>query len=255
MRVDVENICFSYGDVQVLRNISFSVNEPSLVGIIGPNGSGKSTLVKNISGILKPESGQVSIYGKKITELKLSEKARILSYVPQSNTPNFSHTVLYTVLMGRKPYIGWSYSDKDKVIAENTLKQLNLHSLRNRMFSTLSGGEKQKVILGRAIAQSCKLMILDEPTSNLDLHHQQEVLRHLRNLSDNNQVTILMVIHDLNLASMYCDKLILLDEGKKVIEGIPTRVVTKELIKSVYGVDVDIIKNKDKPHILLHQPE
>jgi iron complex transport system ATP-binding protein len=253
--INVENLCFSYGEVQILRNISFSVNEPGIVGIIGPNGSGKTTLVKNISGLLKSDSGQVLITGKNVSKLALSEKARILSYVPQSQTPNFSHSVFYTVLMGRKPYIGWSYSDNDKGITENILNELDLDSLRNRMFSTLSGGEKQKVILGRAIAQNCKLMILDEPTSNLDLHHQQEVLRHLRNLSDKNRVTVLMVIHDLNLASMYCDRLILLDKGKKVIEGVPSQVITKELIKSVYSVDVDIIKNRDKTHILLHQKD
>ena len=251
MGLSIEKIHFSYEDVQVLRDVSFTVNTPGLVGIIGPNGSGKSTLIKNILDFLQPDSGRVMYNCRSVSELNLIEKARTMSYVPQSITPNFSHTVFYTVLMGRKPYIGWSYAEDDKAVAENTLKQMNLYTLRNRMFSTLSGGEKQKVLLARAIAQDCELMLLDEPTSNLDLRHQQEVLTYLCRLSIDNQVTILMVIHDLNLASMFCDRLIMFNEGEKVVEGAPSQVITKELMKSVYNVDVEIIYNEDKPHILL----
>lgn len=251
MGLKVENLSFSYDDVQVLRDVSFKIDEPCIVGIIGPNGSGKSTLVKNILDILQPDSGKVSFDGRDISQLGLSDKAKIMSYVPQSITPNFSHTVFYTVLMGRKPYIGWTYADSDKTLTDDILKQMTLDSLRDRLFSTLSGGEKQKVILARAIAQSCKIMVLDEPTSNLDLRHQKEVLDYLRNMSGDQKVMVLMVIHDLNLASMYCDRLILLNEGETVIDGTPSQVITKDHLKTYYGVDVEIITNGDRPHVLL----
>lgn len=250
MGLRVENLSFSYDQTLILNDISFNAAQGELVGIIGPNGSGKTTLIKNILNILKPNTGNVIVDHQSISELSLTQRAKIISYVPQFSIPNYSHSVYYTVLMGRKPFIRWNYSEDDHNVAIKSLKQLNLISQKDRLLSTLSGGEKQKTLLARAITQECKYMLLDEPTNNLDLRHQKEVMSILKNLAHYQQACILIVIHDLNLASLYCDKLVLLNNGEKVIEGPPQQVITKGNLQDYYGVNMKIVLHNGCPQLL-----
>ena len=248
----IENLSFSYDKVQVLHDISFNLEEGKIVGLIGPNGSGKSTLLKNILHLVKPDFGRISFDNKNIAEMSLAERAKIISYVPQFTTPNFSHSVFYTVLMGRKPYIGWNYTKEDEEKTREILTQMKLEELGDRSFSHLSGGEKQKTILARAIAQNCQVMLLDEPTSNLDLKHKQEFMLTLREKVGRQKVSILIAIHDLNLASAFCDNILLLDRGQKYLEGKPEDVITKENIENIYGVPVNVIQYNNIPYVILN---
>ena len=251
MVLEVEKLHFAYNSVSMLRDVSFQVYDSEIVGIIGPNGSGKSTLIKNILRLLNPDSGQVTVDGNKVKEMSVNERAASMSYVPQFITPNFSHSVFYTVLMGRKPYIGWTYSENDRKITSDTLKQMKLDDLRDRLFNTLSGGEKQKTLLARAIAQDCRVMLLDEPTSNLDLKHKQEVMMILKEIANKKKNSVIMAIHDLNLAALFCDRLILLNQGKKAEEGSPREIMTKENLKKIYDVEVNITFHNNNPYIIL----
>ena len=251
MVLEVEKLHFAYNSVPMLRDVSFQVYDSEIVGIIGPNGSGKSTLIKNILCLLNPDSGQVMVDGNRVKELSINERAASMSYVPQFITPNFSHSVFYTVLMGRKPYIGWKYSENDRKITLDTLKQMKLDDLGDRLFNTLSGGEKQKTLLARAIAQDCRVMLLDEPTSNLDLKHKKEVMMILKEIANKKKNSVIMAIHDLNLAALFCDRLILLNQGKKAEEGSPIEVITKENLKKIYDVEVNIAFHNNNPYIIL----
>ena len=249
----IENLSFSYNKVQVLNDISFNLEEGKILGLIGPNGSGKSTLLKNILHLVKPDLGRITLDNENIAKMSLTERATKISYVPQFTTPNFSHNVFYTVLMGRKPYIGWNYSKEDEEKTREILTQMKLEELSERLFSHLSGGEKQKTILARAIAQNCNVMLLDEPTSNLDLKHKQEFMLILREKVDTRRVSILIAIHDLNLAAAFCDKIILLNRGQKFMEGRPEEVMTKENIEKIYEVSVDVLHHENVPYIILNQ--
>ena len=251
MVLEVEKLHFAYNSVSMLRDVSFQVYDSEIVGIIGPNGSGKSTLIKNILRLLNPDSGQVMVDGNKVKEMSINERATSMSYVPQFITPNFSHSVFYTVLMGRKPYIGWNYSENDMNITLDTLKRMKLDDLGDRLFNTLSGGEKQKTLLARAIAQDCRVMLLDEPTSNLDLKHKKEVMMILKEIANKKKNSVIMAIHDLNLAALFCDRLILLNQGKKAEEGSPIEVITKENLKKIYDVEVNIAFHNNNPYIIL----
>ena len=251
MVLEVEKLYFSYNRVPMLRDVSFQVFDSEIVGIIGPNGCGKSTLIKSILCLLDPDSGRVNVDGNSVKEMSINERAASMSYVPQFITPNFSHSVFYTVLMGRKPYIGWTYSEHDRKITLDTLKQMKLDDLGTRLFNTLSGGEKQKTLLARAMAQDCRVMLLDEPTSNLDLKHKKEVMMILKKISNKKKNAVIMAIHDLNLAALFCDRLILLSQGKKVEEGSPVEVITKENLKKIYDVEVDISFHNNNPYIIL----
>ena len=249
MSLRFDHIFFSYNDRPLLTDISFKVEPSEIVGIIGPNGSGKTTLIKLALGLLKPSQGNIYINEKNITKIPINQLAKFQSYVPQVTNILFSQSVFYTVLMGRRPYIQWSYGEVDKKIVLDTLSLLGISHLKNRSFTELSGGEKQKTILARAVAQGSKLMLLDEPTSDLDLKHQQDVMNSLRFLACEKKVAVLMAIHDLNLASQYCDRLILLDDGAIVANASPFEVLTEKNIEDTYEVRVEIISVRNKPHI------
>ena len=249
--LSIENLSFSYRANLVLNDISFNVEKGKIKGLIGPNGSGKSTLLKNILYLERPVAGKNFLNNITIEKMTLKERAKNISYVPQFTTPNFPHSVFYTVLMGRKPYIGWNYAQEDEKKTHGVLKQMGLDELSERLFSNLSGGEKQKVILARAVVQECPVMLLDEPTSNLDLRHKQDLMKALRDMVESQNVSILIAIHDLNLAARFCDEIILLNHGEKVVEGTPREVITKENIEEVYQVKIKIMYEENDPLIFI----
>jgi len=255
MKLEIVGVGFSYGSRPVLEDVTMSVNEGDVVSLVGPNGAGKTTLLKCINRILKPRKGVVLIEKRDIREMKLRELAKLLGYVPQISAHSFPFTVFDTVLLGRRPYVNWSVSLKDKEIVSQTLALMGIEDLALRQLNELSGGERQKVIIARALAQEPQVLLLDEPTSNLDIKHQLEVLGIIRSVIKEKRIAAIIAIHDLNLASRFSDKVILLHKGRIYDAGEPAKVFTRENIRTVYGVDVEIVNveinnNSGIPYII-----
>jgi iron complex transport system ATP-binding protein len=254
MKVEVNRVCFSYGNSAVLNGVDLGVECGKVVSIVGPNGSGKSTLLKCMDKILKPQKGVILVDGKDIGRLQQKELARFLGYVPQSGNSPFPSTVFEVVLMGRRPHTNWSVSSRDKEIVSRALEEMGLEGMALRYFNELSGGEKQKVLLARALAQEPEVLLLDEPTSALDLRHQLEVMNLISSMVRKNGISAVMAIHDLNLASRYSDWIILLKKGLICAAGEPAAVLLEENIRNVYGVETIINHNSGKPHIIPVDP-
>ena len=248
MILDVQGVCFSYNSIPILKDISFKIDKAEIIGIVGPNGSGKSTLLKNLDGILKPRDGIINIENQDQKEMRRREIAKKIAYVPQREENLFPTTVFETVLMGRKPHITWMESKNDKMIVAETLDRLGMGDYTLRDINQLSGGERQKVYIARAIVQKPRILLLDEPTANLDLKHQIEVLDLLLETKKEG-VMIIIAIHDLNLALKYCDKLIILDKGKIFACG-GKETLSRENVEAVYGVKVSILRNNGRFYII-----
>jgi iron complex transport system ATP-binding protein len=251
--IDVDHIDVSYDGVKkILEQLSFSVDKGEFIGIIGPNGSGKTTLLKTVSRILSPMGGVVRIEGKELASITSRELARTIGVVPQETAINFDFSVMDVVLMGRHPYIDrLSSESKDDIeIARRAMAMTGTEQFRDRSVNEISGGERQRVIIARALAQEPKVLLLDEPTSHLDINHQIEILNIFRGLEG--EVTIIGVFHDLNLAAHYCDTLILLDEGEIQAIGSPAVVLTREHLKRIFNINA-LIRTSPltrKPYII-----
>lgn len=239
--IKIKNLIFSYGKNRILENINFSANSGEILSIIGPNGSGKTTLLKCINRILNSD-GEILVDGINIKKLNQIDIAKIISYVPQDGYNFFPQTVFDMVLLGRKPYISWGISKKDIEIVINCLNLIDLKEFALRYFNELSDGERQKVLLARALSQESKILLLDEPTSNLDLKHQYEIFKIIKKLTKENNTTVLSALHDLNLAARFSDRIIMLKNGKIFAEGKPFDVLTEENIFNVYGIKVVVKK-------------
>jgi len=236
--IEINNISFSYGNHEAVKDISFNVQSGECVGILGNNGSGKSTLITCINKIKTPRTGTVLIDNKDIHKMSRLEVARITSYVAQKNEM-YHMTVFDSVLLGRKPYIKWVVSHEDIDICDETIEYIGLADFKLRYIKELSGGELQKVMLARALVQQPKLMLLDEPTSNLDPKNQYEMMALVRDLTKKRNISSVIVLHDISLALRYCDKFLFLKDGGVYDYGDES-VVTPEAIFDVYGVDVTI---------------
>lgn len=249
MNLFTNNICLSYDTSEILKNVSISVEKKEFVGLIGPNGSGKSTLLKCIYRVLKPDKGCVMLGDKATDAMSYKSSARKMAVVAQHNYYNFDFSVKEVVLMGRAPHKKTMERDnaKDYEIVQQALRTVGMSKFANRSFSTLSGGEQQRVILARALAQQTPCLILDEPTNHLDITHQLQLLKIVKNLD----VTVISAIHDLNIAAMFCDRIYVLQEGKIVGNGTPREILTRELIKEIYQVESEIVEDsKGYMHIL-----
>jgi iron complex transport system ATP-binding protein len=211
-----------------------------MLGIVGPNGSGKSTLLKCINRVLKTQPNTVLIDGTDASNLNLRELAKMMGYVPQTSTNTFPFTVFDVVLMGRKPYIHWNLSERDYEIVAEVLDFLGIGDLSMRHFNELSGGEQQKVIVARALAQQPRLLLLDEPTSSLDIKHQLEIMCILKSLTLSKERSVIVSLHDLNLASRFSDIILMLKQGCIYAVGTPEAVLTEENIDSVYGIKAQV---------------
>ncbi len=249
MRLQIRNLRFSYGSTEILRDINMGLNPSEVLGIVGPNGTGKSTLLRCIDRILIPE-GEVLLDGQEISGMSRVEIAKRIGYVPQSMTGVFPATVFDMVLLGRRPHLSWRSSEEDIDKVLEMLDLMDIKDLAMRNFNETSGGQQQKVLIARALAQDVDILLLDEPTSNLDIKHQLEVMEILTELSKTKGISVMMAIHDLNLASRYSDRIIMLNGGGIRDEGDPASVLTAENIRSVYGVDV-VVRNEDgKPYMI-----
>jgi len=237
MAVDVNNLNYFYGNFQVLNDLTFSVQRGDFFIIIGPNGSGKTTLMKVIAGILKPQTGRLEILGHSIDQYTRKTLARTIAFVPQTLPVDFPFTVTEVVLMGRSPYLGMLglEQERDLEIARQAIAFTGVEHLAHRKLDQLSGGEQQRVFIARAICQEPEVILLDEPTASLDLAHQVRLLDLMEKLKREKGVTVVMVSHDVNLAAMYADSLLLLHKGRIVSRGNPDQVLTFETLEEVYG--------------------
>ena len=252
--INIEKLNYSYGKKEVLKELSLDIDENKLTGIIGPNGCGKSTLAKNIIKYINGKFESFKIMDTDIRELTHKKIAQLISYIPQKSIiiPNIS--VFDYVLLGRFPLLknSWdNYSKQDYEIVEKNINLLNIRELKDRNIETLSGGELQKALLARALAQEAKILLLDEPTSALDLNNAVEFMKILKNISIKKNISVIIIIHDLNLASLFCDSLIILKDGRFIEKGTPKEVINEENIKSVYNLDCKVCYNEnDKPYII-----
>ena len=232
--IEVQNLSFSYGHHPVLSHVGFTAQSGECVGILGNNGAGKSTLITCINRIRTPDSGSVLIDGKAVGNMSRRELARSVAYVAQKNEMSQT-TVFDCVLLGRKPYIRWAVGEEDLRLCTAMIHRVGLEALELRSLDELSGGELQKVMLARALVQRPKVLLLDEPTSNLDPRSQYEMMELVREVAREQHITVLIVIHDLNLALRYCDRFFFLKDGSGYRYG-GLEVVDQHTIESVYGV-------------------
>lgn len=240
MKLSIHNVTFSYNGWPVLKEITEEINKGDFVAIVGPNGSGKSTLLRCIDGILKPHAGSILLDGHNIQHLNRPARAKTFGYVPQEAGHTPPATVYDTVLMGRKPYIGWKIRDADKSITSRIIRELHIEDIAMKDVNKLSGGQRQRVFIARALAQQPEILLLDEPTANLDLRHQLEVLQLLQRVSKQN-ITTLVAIHDLNLAAQYCSRFIMLKEGRIFSSG-GQEILTRKNIETLYHIRVNIFQ-------------
>ena len=240
--LEVRNLSFSYGENRVLEEIDLSIPENELVSVLGINGAGKSTLLKCLNRIITPQTAEIKLKSKDVQELDLVEISKLISYVPQSVRSSFSMDVFDVVLLGRRPYINWRIGERDREVVSETLRFLNLEDFAFRKFNKLSGGERQRIIIAKAIAQEPQLFLLDEPTSDLDMKNQIQVMKKLKSLVSDSESSksALVAIHDINIAARFSDRIILLSDGKIVADGTPIEVLTSENIAKVFGVTSEI---------------
>jgi iron complex transport system ATP-binding protein len=235
--IQVSGLKKSYNQTPVLQNIQFSVNKGEFFGIIGPNGSGKSTLCKMISGVVGADEGDIWLEGKPLSRYSRKELARLLAVLEQESLPPVGFLVREVLEMGRFPYQNWlgdEAADSAPLI-DDISRMLNLGDLEERSLAHLSGGEKQRVALGKALVQKPEILLLDEPTTYLDIGYQIQLMDIVRSWQKTTQVTVVAVLHDLNLASLYCDRILLLHKGKQVSVGSPQEILRSSLIEEVYG--------------------
>lgn len=233
-----EKIQFGYKkDKLILNGVGLEINRSEILGIMGPNGSGKTTFMKCLNRLLTPIQGEILLMGKALDDYSGKEVAKCIGFVPQSTDSGLSSPMVYDiVMMGRRPHMTWQFTQKDDEFVWDIMKELDVAHLASHHFNELSSGQSQRVLIARAIAQEADIFLLDEPTSNLDVKYQIEVMRLIRDLVDEKNVCACAIIHDLDLAMKYCDKVILLHNGDIVAAGNPVEALTPETIKEVYGV-------------------
>ncbi len=255
----INNLSGGYHKELIIKNISLDIQRGDFIGVIGPNGSGKTTLLRLLSRVIPPKGGSILLEDKDITAMELKKFCQRAAFVPQDTLVNFSFTVWEIALMGRIPHLKrlQQESKEDYEIARQALAMTDTLHLKEKMINELSSGERQRVIIAKALAQSPVLLFLDEPTSHLDIGHQIQILDLLKKLNRQNSLTIITVMHDLNLAAEYCSRIVLLSQGRIFQEGSPREVVTYQTIEAVYKTVVVVNKNplSSKPYVLVVSQE
>ena len=249
--ISIDGLVFGYRSSTILKGITISFDRPEMVSIIGPNGVGKSTLIHCMNKILTPQEGVVTVDGRDVREIKVKEMAKIMGYVPYSTSNTFPITVIDAVMMGRHPHSKMGSLDEDLEISYEMLERLGIEDLAMRQLNELSAGQIQKVALAKGLAQKPKVLLLDEPTSNLDVKHQLGVAKLLKEISTESGMLVIMICHDLNIAAKYSDKVMMMSDGKIYAYGPPEEVFTQENIREVYDVACGVIEDQGRPHIIL----
>jgi len=250
MKLKLQGVEFEYPSVPVLNSISFELTPKEILSIVGKNGAGKSTLIKCINRILEYQKGDILLDQRELRKVRRRDIAKSMAYLPQKTSYTFPVTVFEVVLMGWYPHLSWDNNKEGEERVWEILKILNLQSLALRDFKELSGGQQQQVIIARALAQDSDILLLDEPTSDLDIRHQLEVMELIRKLTDERALSAIIAIHDLNLASRYSDQVIMLHNGAIFAAGTPRLVFTPKNIARVYGVEASVTERDGSIHIV-----
>lgn len=243
----INNLSVFYGDRQILHEIQLEVQSGEIVALLGPNGAGKSTLIRSISGVIPIRNGNIFVDQKDVTSLSTMERARHISVVPQAISVPPAFTVWETVLLGRTPYLNFlgQTSAKDEAIARQALEQVDVLHLIDKRMDEISGGEQQRVLLARTLAQDTPILLMDEPTTHLDISHQIDLLKLITKQAREKNLTVLVALHDLNLASMFADRIAIVQHGLLCVAGTPQETLTSEIINSVYHVPVHIVSHPE----------
>lgn len=243
MRLEVEDLSQGYGGNTIIRDITFSAQSGELLTILGPNGCGKSTLIKTLCNVMRPRTGLVRIDGEDATTMDPRELAKRIAYVPQVIS-SFGYTTVYDlVLIGRRPYTDWNYTKEDLRIAADAMIKMNVNSYIDKNVQEMSGGQRQRAFIARALAQQPAFYIFDEPTSSFDLRNQLDTMRIMKGLIRDNNASLIVALHDLNLAIRYSDRVMVLNDGTIYDIGTPEEVITSKMIRDVYGVSADIMED------------
>lgn len=240
--IEMKGLRAAYNGKDVLKGIDLNVEEGTFMGLLGPNGSGKTTLLRCITGNLQPTGGNIDILGKAPGDWNRKELARKLAHVPQDTQPGFDYLVSEVVGMGRYPHMGrFQFSDPEgDMIVDRSLEWTELEGMKSKRISQLSGGERQRVFIARAFAQNTEILVLDEPTKNLDIRHSMDIMDLIRKRNKIQGITVLSVLHDLDLAAKYCDEIALLKNGKIVVVGGVDEVLTERSIENVFDIKVKV---------------
>ena len=250
--MEIKNLSYHYkGSPEVLKDVSFTIEQGKFLAILGNNGVGKSTLLKCFNHILKPDSGEVLLDGENLLRMPTREVAKQVAFVSQS-VPDTQMTVHDVVMLGRRPYMTWGFTEEDHHIVHDAMHRLDVEDMRGRFLNELSGGEKQKVMLARALAQQPKALVLDEPTSALDIQNQYQVLSMVRDICHKDNMIAVVVIHDLNLALQFCDRFLLLKDGQVYRYGDHS-ILDSEALREVYGVDAKVVEIEDRRMVLVKE--
>jgi iron complex transport system ATP-binding protein len=245
--LELQQLSVSYGERLVLREITFDIQPGEVLALIGPNGAGKTTLIKTLSGVLKPRTGAARVFGQDLYQISTTQRAHLLAVVPQARNLPAAFTVWETVLIGRTPYLGWLGQPRPQDIERTrwALARTGTLEFAERPLGKLSGGEQQLVLLARALAQDTPVLLLDEPTAHLDLRHQSVILELVRDLAHEHRLAVLMVLHDLNLVTLYADRVALLVDGSLRALGAPAEVITPACLEEAYQVSLQIIPHPE----------
>ena len=252
-KIELDHVSFGYNAATpVLKDVTFTMDHPGLYCIIGPNGVGKSTLVKCINKLLEPTEGDITIDGRSVKDMTIKEVADYVAFVPANSFDCFSMPVIDTILIGRHNKQKWRTTAKDLTIVHKAMNMLDLESLAMHGFNELSAGQHQRVALARGLVQETPVLILDEPTANLDVKHQVYVAEMLRDLAMRSDITVIMICHDLNIAARYAHKIIVMSPpGVVDCVGAPDEVITEDVIRRIYGIDCEIVTFENSPHVIL----
>ncbi len=252
-KIKTKSLNFNYITSHVLKNIHLDIQPGTFTSILGPNGSGKTTLLKNLCGILKPQFGDIAINSAPLETFTQRELAKEMAVVHQSSDIHFDFTIFDIVLMGRYAHLSFfqNVSEHDKLIVHDAMLETDTWNIKDKSIHEISGGERQRVIIARALAQQAEILLLDEPISHLDLKHQLSILSICKQLATEKGIAVLTTLHDINLASRYSDTIILLNKGKVIAKGSPRAVITKENIEKIYDVEVTVLfDNNHLPYIM-----
>ena len=250
--MQIKNLSYHYkGCPEVLKDVSFDIKPGKFLAILGNNGVGKSTLLKCFNHILKPDAGEVLLEGENLLKQSTREVAKRVAFVSQS-VPTTQMTVHDVVMLGRRPYMKWGFTEYDHNIVHDAMHRLDVEDMRGRFLNQLSGGEKQKVTLARALAQQPKVLLLDEPTSALDIQNQYQVLKMVRDICHKDNIIAVMVIHDLNLALRFCDSFLLLKDGQVYRHG-DRSILDSTVLKEIYGVDAKVVEIEGRHMVLVEE--
>jgi iron complex transport system ATP-binding protein len=244
-KIQTEQLALGYNGRSIISGLNFTAQSGEIIGLIGPNGAGKTTILRALAGLMSPRDGTALLDGANIRKLSAAARAQSIGLVPQAETHAWSMSVEDVVIMGRTPHRGWlmPFSSHDRQFVDQVLEKTGLTDFRKRPIDKLSGGERQRVRIARALAQNPKVLLLDEPTANLDIHHQIQVLTLVKELVNQQQLLAIIAIHDLTLAARFCDRLVLLHEGEAFAVGSPVDVLNPQTLKTVFGIEAQLYRD------------